>query len=631
VDDAAVRRVTSAFARAIEGCEESDEACHGLSVGGYLQDVWIAERAAILGQADVAQSVAADEGALLDAAWDFCGAFQCATDGCGELSEQGVLSLRLYDELDGKNIPSDPDAGGFGAAMRALAREAAAAGAEIKVGAPVVAVHWGQVGSEFASEARMAGAGEARGEHGSTVSCAGGEEFTADAVVLSVPLPSLRKLEFHPPLPSDKRCAMEEQVELGQVEKLFIRFAPRNTPAAFGAGEAAEDGVVTETRSGDRTEEGNADMAERGKRDALAGGCGADATPGHVAGGASAGAAKGDNVEGSDQSHGTGTAAESIRGAGGGLDQNSSGYCSSSSGDSGEDGSDGEGAIRIAGAGRGDAGTGGSGGGKECVNGGAGNRVGDGEPAGNHLHSDQNGLGGRNGHTEVSHTGRPLPSSINLLWMSSEEDSTAGAHLADTGGGDRNDQQAKDALAAQPLGTPNWTRGLFSLQGTLSGDAFVGWLTGDHARAVSGRPGPGLLAELRHGLRCFLDQPELCEWEPVACAVTSWCTNPYIGGSYSYLTPAAGDDVAAVLAAPLVRPTGPAPAMSGGPDAPAEAASVHTPGQTHALPVSAGCSGPPSVLFCGEATSKGLFGTVGGAMLSGEREAKRLLQAWASN
>ncbi|KAL3927703.1 MAG: hypothetical protein SGPRY_002705 [Prymnesium sp.] len=36
----------------------------------------------------------------------------------------------------------------------------------------------------------------------------------------------------------------------------------------------------------------------------------------------------------------------------------------------------------------------------------------------------------------------------------------------------------------------------------------------------------------------------------------------------------------------------------------------------------------PLVLFCGEATSRAHFGTVHGAMLSGEREAARLLKAW---
>ena len=130
----------------------------------------------------------------------------------------------------------------------------------------------------------------------------------------------------------------------------------------------------------------------------------------------------------------------------------------------------------------------------------------------------------------------------------------------------------------------------------------VGWLTGDAARAVSGRSSAELLPELSAGLAPFLSQlndcttkpgaTATCTWRPVAVHATSWVSDAHIGGSYSFPRPGAPADVTQRLATPLKTD-----------------------------------DGTPVVLFAGEATSTA-FGTVGGALESGEREARRLLRAW---
>ena len=127
--------------------------------------------------------------------------------------------------------------------------------------------------------------------------------------------------------------------------------------------------------------------------------------------------------------------------------------------------------------------------------------------------------------------------------------------------------------------------------GGLRRQSLVGWLTGESAAAVSGRGTEELLPELLNGLGPFLDQ--LDGWRPVACHATAWAADPRYGGSYSFPRARAPADAAVQLASPLTTPDG--------------------------------C---PLVCFAGEATSVAGFGTVAGALESGQREAERLLRAW---
>ena len=180
----------------------------------------------------------------------------------------------------------------------------------------------------------------------------------------------------------------------------------------------------------------------------------------------------------------------------------------------------------------------------------------------------------------------PMPS-LKLLW---------------TDGGDGR------SAAAAAASSSSWVRGLYDLHCTRqqadengSGNGvpramLIGWLTGDDARKVSGRPAADLLREVTDGLAPFWRQIP-GGWRPVACHATGWCSDRNFGGSYSFPRPGATADVTQKLSAPLTA--------------------VSNQGEVL-----------PRVCFAGEATSMDNFGTVGGAMLSGEREAKRLLRAW---
>lgn len=170
---------------------------------------------------------------------------------------------------------------------------------------------------------------------------------------------------------------------------------------------------------------------------------------------------------------------------------------------------------------------------------------------------------------------RPPPPSVCLLWTAPPP--------------------CSERAAAPPRA--EWPRSLYRLTAGevgLAESSLVGWLTGDAARAVSGRPEPELLAELTSALEPFWAQ---LGWRPVGCRATSWAANPNFGGAYSFPLAHAPRDAADELARPLV---------AGG----------------------SGAAGVPRLLLAGEATSRAHFGTVHGAIESGEREAERLLGMW---
>eukprot|EP00966_Prymnesium_polylepis_P220064 5090945-Prymnesium_polylepis.1 len=197
------------------------------------------------------------------------------------------------------------------------------------------------------------------------------------------------------------------------------------------------------------------------------------------------------------------------------------------------------------------------------------------------------------------------PPSINLLWRrrrASAEDAAVAEEAESSNAG--------AAESREPNGDrTRWPRELYSLVSFSPGTdkegrthVLVGWLTGEGARAVSGRPSEVLLPELERGLAHVW---RVVGWQPLAVHATSWAADPFIGGGYSFPTPEAHEDVADALAAPLC-------AMDA-----LEAS--ESPGDGGMV---------PRVLFCGEATSRAHFGTVHGAIISGEREAARLLRAW---
>ena len=85
------------------------------------------------------------------------------------------------------------------------------------------------------------------------------------------------------------------------------------------------------------------------------------------------------------------------------------------------------------------------------------------------------------------------------------------------------------------------------------------------------------------------------------CCSTRWGSDPLFRGSYSYLGPTATPADVAALAAPVCA-TG---SSSGG-----------------------SSSGPPALLFAGEACHVKYIGTMQGAYLTGQQQAEALLAHW---
>lgn len=103
-----------------------------------------------------------------------------------------------------------------------------------------------------------------------------------------------------------------------------------------------------------------------------------------------------------------------------------------------------------------------------------------------------------------------------------------------------------------------------------------------------------------------LPHPASC---PPRVLATRWGTDPLFRGAYSHVTPQGSPADVDALAAPLTvtKPVTKAADSRG----------------DHGEEV------VPVVLFCGEATHSTLGGTMGGAYMTGVREAGRLLEAWS--
>lgn len=184
----------------------------------------------------------------------------------------------------------------------------------------------------------------------------------------------------------------------------------------------------------------------------------------------------------------------------------------------------------------------------------------------------------------------PPPKLIKLLWLCPDDERWA---VADT------------STRVGDVGTrTSWARSLNRLrwEAGMHPHSVVGWLTGDHARAAARLSDTELKQELTQELRPFWDQ---LGWQPASATCTTFSADPFIGGAYTFpRVGALAPGVAEALASPLYAHGDCTSGAAGKPAA------------------------PPSVLFCGEATSAEHFGTVHGAIASGEREATRLLASW---
>ncbi|VVC91303.1 unnamed protein product [Leptidea sinapis] len=138
-----------------------------------------------------------------------------------------------------------------------------------------------------------------------------------------------------------------------------------------------------------------------------------------------------------------------------------------------------------------------------------------------------------------------------------------------------------------------WIRYLAEISTPISSNnSLILWFSGDRAKLVESLPDEVVKNKSMKVLRQFLGK-NFTLTEPGAMIKTSWYTNPFVRGAYSYdnlltpLHPHIRDD----LAAPLVD-----------------------------------AAGTPRVLFAGEATSRIHFASVHGASETGKREALRVLK-----
>uniref|UniRef100_A0A4W3JN23 Peroxisomal N(1)-acetyl-spermine/spermidine oxidase-like n=1 Tax=Callorhinchus milii TaxID=7868 RepID=A0A4W3JN23_CALMI len=130
------------------------------------------------------------------------------------------------------------------------------------------------------------------------------------------------------------------------------------------------------------------------------------------------------------------------------------------------------------------------------------------------------------------------------------------------------------------------------------GNVLVAWVSGREAKFVETLSAEELGSTITMLLRNFTGRPSLPE--PKRVLVTKWFTNPYTRGSYSYMSVNSSSAMVDTLAEPLPQ---------GGSE-----------NSTQAL----------QVLFAGEATHRSFHSTTHGALLSGWREAERLIHQYAT-
>nr|XP_006815408.1 PREDICTED: peroxisomal N(1)-acetyl-spermine/spermidine oxidase-like [Saccoglossus kowalevskii] len=146
-----------------------------------------------------------------------------------------------------------------------------------------------------------------------------------------------------------------------------------------------------------------------------------------------------------------------------------------------------------------------------------------------------------------------------------------------------------------------WYHKLYSFGVVVTNpNVVVGWLAGQQAEHME------TLSESEVGITCtailrkFFSRDDIPE--PQKVNQTSWYSNPYTRGSYSYVAVGSSGDDIDILSKPLPY-------------------SEHMTSSTqHQL----------QVLFAGEATHRTFYSTTHGALLSGQREADRILSLYKS-
>ncbi|XP_048759004.2 spermine oxidase-like [Ostrea edulis] len=133
-----------------------------------------------------------------------------------------------------------------------------------------------------------------------------------------------------------------------------------------------------------------------------------------------------------------------------------------------------------------------------------------------------------------------------------------------------------------------WYRSLYGFEEVLNNEnTLLGWIHGEAAEHVESLTDQEVIAQCMELIRQFLGNPNIPE--PVAIIRSAWKSNKFTRGSYSYLSHSSSNADIECLAEPLC------------------------------------VNGAPVVLFAGEATHPQFYSTAHGAMESGIREAKCLV------
>lgn len=139
----------------------------------------------------------------------------------------------------------------------------------------------------------------------------------------------------------------------------------------------------------------------------------------------------------------------------------------------------------------------------------------------------------------------------------------------------------------------DWSKNILGFYTVTNQPNFlVGWISGAAARVMETLPSSEVLAACSSLLRKVVND-DACFQEPTELIRSTWFSNPYFRGSYSYRSniSKSSNVFASDLAEPLLDD-----------------------------------NGEPVILFAGEATHDHYYSTVHGAVESGYREADRILE-----
>ncbi|XP_062854493.1 polyamine oxidase (exo-N4-amino) 1 [Trichomycterus rosablanca] len=124
------------------------------------------------------------------------------------------------------------------------------------------------------------------------------------------------------------------------------------------------------------------------------------------------------------------------------------------------------------------------------------------------------------------------------------------------------------------------------------GNILIGWCPGDIADLIETLPKEELTTAITEHIRKFIGNPQILPPKTLLC--TQWRSNNFVRGALTFLPVGVDGKTMDILAEPLAGNKNPSKDLQ--------------------------------VLFAGEATIKSLYGTVQGALTSGQREAERLAQ-----